>query len=413
MKFLYLAHRIPYPPDKGDKIRTYHEVKCLAEVGEVYLVALVDDPQDLVHEKELRALCQEVHLVPLAGRLKKILALKGVLSGRPLTVEYFFERGFLARVNTLLARHEFTAVCCFSVQMAEYFFRAGLQARSDRRKSGAVVAVDFCDVDSAKWEAYAQISSWPRSWLYGREGRLLEAYEQRVAASCDYAIFVSAREESLFAGRYPGGAGTRLVIRNGVDLEYYRPDRLAAVVAPGSGLELIFVGAMDYHANIDGVIWFAERIWPLIQARFPGVKFTIVGAKPAAEVQRLDNGRDLRVTGYVPDVRPYYSRAAVCVAPLRIARGIQNKILEAMAMARPVVCTPAAFEGIEATPGQDLLVAAEEKAFARAVSDLLADAALRESMGGKAREAVQRHYRWEETLARFRELMTSGAGREA
>lgn len=408
MKFLYLAHRIPYPPDKGDKIRTYHEVKCLAAAGEVYLVALVDDPQDLAHADELRRLCREVHLVPFTPRLKKVLALKGLLCGRPLTVEYFFERDMQTRVNALLARHKFTAVCCFSVQMAEYFFRAGLQANRGQGRNGTVVAVDFCDVDSAKWEAYAQISSWPLSWLYRREGRLLAAYEQRVAAAYDYSIFVSAREAALFHRRYPGGAGASLVIQNGVDLEYYRPGR-NALPEPGAAPELIFVGAMDYYANIDGAVWFAERIWPLIRARFPEAKFTIVGAKPGPQVQRLDNGCDILVTGYVPDVRPFYSRATVCVAPLRIARGIQNKILEAMAMARPVVCTPAAFEGIEATPGKDLLLAADESSFAGAVIDLLENAGLRDSLGGNARQAVERNYCWADALVRFRQLMTSAA----
>jgi glycosyltransferase involved in cell wall biosynthesis len=300
--------------------------------------------------------------------------------------------------------------------------------------------MDFVDVDSDKWTQYSKYAGFPKSWIYALEGRRLADYERRIAEAFDHSIFVTQAEVEVFKKLNPHIQSV-IAISNGVDLDYFSPsylyqgstiDQGPATKERGSlaierepstinhGLStmdhrptsidhrpvLVFTGAMDYYANIDGVVWFTKEVLPLVKKEIPDVKFYIVGSNPTKEVIELSGKNGMTVTGYVPDTREYLRRATVAVVPLRIARGIQNKILEAMAMGIPVVSTPQAFEGIEAEPEVDLMLADNAKSFSRRVIQLLRDMSLRKHLGDHARNTVENKYSWAKNLGKLDEVMS-------
>jgi sugar transferase (PEP-CTERM/EpsH1 system associated) len=386
---LLLIHRIPYPPNKGDKIRSYHLLKHLAQQYRVHLGTFVDDPDDWQHLPHVEAMCASSHFAPLKPLLARVRSLGALLANRSLSLDYYRNAGLQAWVDRTMREHKIGKVLVFSSAMAQY-----VEAHAHARR-----VVDFCDVDSDKWRQYAEKKTWPMNWLYRHEARQLLAYERRVARECDASLFVSEPEAALFKELAPESVAKIGFFNNGVDTDYFSPERSYASPYPAGERALVFTGAMDYWPNIDAVQWFAAEVFPQLRARFADTSFYIVGARPAAAVQALAQLPGVVVTGTVPDVRPYIAHAQVAVAPLRIARGIQNKVLEAMAMATPVVVSPQALEGIEAIPGTDLLLAADAAAFVATVAALLTEA---DSVIGRvARAKVEQLYSWPSNLARI------------
>jgi sugar transferase (PEP-CTERM/EpsH1 system associated) len=274
-------------------------------------------------------------------------------------------------------------------------------ARFVMKPTTARRVMDFVDIDSDKWHQYAPTKPWPLSWLYRREGDKLLAWERRVAAEFDASLFVSAAEAADFQARAPESAAKVSYYHNGVDADYFSPDRGYPNPYPDSNRTFVFTGAMDYWPNVDAVLWFAAEVLPQLRASLLGCRFAIVGSKPAPEVQALANQPDILVTGRVEDVRPYLAHADVVVAPLRIARGIQNKVLEGMAMARPVVASPQAMEGISALHDQEVRVADDAATMAEAVLTAMDDA----DMGRAARQRVRESFSWAHNLARVDQLL--------
>jgi sugar transferase (PEP-CTERM/EpsH1 system associated) len=386
---LLLIHRIPYPPNKGDKIRSYHLLKHLAQHYRVHLATFIDDADDWQHVPKVEALCATSHFVkldPLKGRVRSLTALLG---GRALSFDYYRNAGMQAWVDQAMDAHKIDRVLVFSSPMAQY----AEQYPQARR------VVDFCDIDSDKWRQYATQKRWPMSWVYRREADTLLAYERHVAASTDAALFVSEPEADLFRTLAPESDAKIGYFNNGVDTDYFSPERAYERPYGPDERVLVFTGAMDYWPNIDAVQWFAAEVFPQLLAANPALRFYIVGARPAAAVQALAGNPGVLVTGTVPDVRPFIHHAEICVAPLRIARGIQNKVLEAMAMARPVVVSPQALEGITAVPGSELLLADGAAAFATTITGLLAQPDA--SVGAAARAKVESQYSWPSNLARI------------
>ena len=386
---LLLIHRIPYPPNKGDKIRSYHLLKHLAQHYRVHLATFVDDEDDWQHVPTVQALCASSHfgkLNPLTGKLRSLAALA---STRSLSFDYYRSGEMQAWVDQTMAARKINRVLVFSSPMAQY-----AEAYSSARR-----VVDFCDVDSDKWRQYAGQKPWPMSWLYRREADTLLAYERHVAATCDASLFVSDPEAQLFRTLAPESAAKIGWFNNGVDTDYFSPERAYERPYAAGERPLVFTGAMDYWPNIDAVQWFATDIFPALLAAHPALRFYIVGARPTAAVTALGQLPGVIVTGTVPDVRPYIHHAEVTVAPLRIARGIQNKVLEAMAMARPMVVSPQALEGIDAAPGSELLLADGAAAFIATLASLLANP--NPALGGAARSKVERQYSWPSNLARI------------
>ncbi len=340
-ELLFLAHRIPYPPNKGDKVRSFHILKALSARYRVRLGAFVDDPADLVHADKLARYCEEVRLLRLRPVFARLRSLSALASGRALTLPYFGDRAMAAWVRARLAPGTVRRVLVFSSAMAQYVEGGGAALRR---------VVDLVDVDSDKWRQYAERAHGPMRAVYRREARRLLAYERRIAAAFDAAVLVSGAEADLFRRLAPEAAGRVHAIENGVDARYFAPERDYPDPYGTGGPVLAFTGAMDYRANVDAVVWFATEVFAALRARVPGVRFFIVGARPAEAVRRLAQRPGVHVTGSVADIRPYLAHAALAVAPLRIARGIQNKVLEAMAMARPIVASPEALDGIDLGP---------------------------------------------------------------
>jgi sugar transferase (PEP-CTERM/EpsH1 system associated) len=396
---LYLAHRLPYPPNKGDKIRSFNVLRRLAQRYRVFLGCFVDAADDMAQVPRLARWCADVCAVPLDPRLARARALAGFVSGEALTLPYYRSARLQAWVQRVIAREAIAKAVAFSSPMAQYV----------EQLPGVRTLVDLVDVDSAKWTAYADEHRWPLSAVYRREGRRLLAFERRAVARSAAAVLVTRAEVQLFEQLAPECAGRVYAIENGVDTEYFAPRaELPSPYAAGE-VPVVFTGAMDYWPNVDAVTWFAREVLPRLAERRPQLRFYVVGMNPAPAVRALACDARVVVTGTVDDVRPYLQHAAAVVAPLRIARGVQNKVLEAMAMARPVVVSAAAADGIAAEPGVDFACAADAAGFVERTLAVL-DAATGRAMGERARTRIRAGYAWEHSVDRFAELLGTLAG---
>ncbi|NML14402.1 TIGR03087 family PEP-CTERM/XrtA system glycosyltransferase [Azohydromonas caseinilytica] len=385
---LYLVHRLPYPPNKGDKVRSFHLLKHLAARHRVFLGTFVDDPEDEAYVDHLRPYCADMHVARLHARLAKLASLRALPRGQALTLSYYDNAGLRRWVRDLAAREALDAAVVFSSSMAQY-----VDALPQ-----LPMLVDFVDVDSAKWTQYASAHRWPMSWLYAREGQRLLACERAVAARARRSFFVTEAEVGLFRQLAPECAHNVEPIGNGVDAEFFAPDPRRASPFGDEAHPLVFTGAMDYWPNVDAVCWFAREVLPRLLQRWPQLRLHIVGRSPTAAVQALA-GAHVNVTGTVPDVRPYLQHAAVVVAPLRLARGVQNKILEAMAMARPVVASLTCTRAIEAQPGAELVPALEVEDYVQQIDSLLAQPERAAAIGQAGRQRVLRSYSWDAHLS--------------
>ncbi|MEO1014171.1 MAG: TIGR03087 family PEP-CTERM/XrtA system glycosyltransferase [Pseudomonadota bacterium] len=391
---LFVAHRIPYPPDKGDKIRSWRLFQRLKAHFDVRLCAFVDDPDDFQHKAFLEAEAASVALVPLNRRAATVRSASGFLTGEPLSMPYYRDARLRRAVEDARARPLAVEVA-FSSTTAQYLAlgRGGRRGRN----GGAPRIVDLCDADSEKWRAYAKERRFPMNAVYAREADQLALAEADIINEADAAFAASPAEAKLLAG-LPGVGGEVDWVSNGVDADYFVP---GATAAARDGGDVVFTGAMDYRANVDAALWFAERVWPRVRAKAPDATLAIVGARPAVEVTALDGRDGVCVTGRVPDVRPYLERARVAIAPMRIARGLQNKVMEAMAAERPVVATPAAAEGLAVAPGEHYRSAATPVAFAEAVVRLLSNADEASALAAAGRRLMVEEYSWAARLRRF------------
>lgn len=414
MKILYLAHRVPYPPNKGDKIRTFNEIRCLSQNHEVDLLALADHPNDLSHKRDLENYCNRVELFCLNILKSKISSLAALTTpSRPLSVSYFYNRKLQTCLNRWMKEKRYDAIICFSSPMAEYLFccpelkETLNQSKPISKKSFPVLIMDFCDVDSQKWHQYAANSRFPMRLVYGTESRRLSAYETLINRMFHHSVFVSTHEVNVFINLYKE-AQNLTAVPNGVDHDYFSPDaRFEPVpLREKAGQKiLVFTGAMDYYANVEGVCWFCQKILPKIRLDYPDVLFYIVGSNPGPEVKALADKPGVRVTGFVDDIRPYYREADVCVIPLRIAAGVQNKVLEAMSMSRPVVTTGKALEGVKGTPDVHVLIANQSKHFADTVVQLLNNKEKGTVLAGNARDFILKNYNWQTNIAALERLL--------
>jgi sugar transferase (PEP-CTERM/EpsH1 system associated) len=397
---LFLTQRIPYPPIKGEKIRPLQILKHFAKSYNVYLGCLIDDPMDWQHVDTVRALCKDAYFGRLNRRYDKLSFVKGLLRGQPLSVAVYQHHGLAKWTTHILdtIRPDVIFVC--SSNMAPYV--------SDYPRYGETRIVDLADIDSEKWRAYADKDSGPMRWVHRREARLVFDLERRIASENDYSTFVSEAEARLFRDLVPERASAIAGIGSGVDYRYFDPAGNYPAPYHAKRPTFVFTGTMDYTPNVDAVTWFARDILPIVRRQIPLAQFYIVGSKPAPPVQNLEKIEGVHVTGRVPDVRPYLAHATAAVAPMRIARGIQNKVLEGMAMARPVIVTPDALEGIDAVPGEELILATDARSFAAAACGI-ASGKDGVKIGAAARNRIVRHFTWEEQLKGFDRLLAYGA----
>ena len=387
-ELLFLAHRIPYPPNKGDKVRSYHLVRFLAEHFRVHLGAFVDEPDDWKHVDVLRDWCASVHLVPLSRRWATLRSASGFLTRKPLTLPYYFDAGMARWVDSVLDRRPVRAAFVFSSAMGQY-----VEHRDDIRR-----VVDFVDVDSDKWRQYACKCRGLKRLVYAREADRLLRYERHLASIADVNFFVSGDEARLFRTLAPDLQAKVDHFNQSVDTRHFARDTASSNPYAYGRKVIVFTGAMDYWPNVDAVSWFAREVLPVVRRSHAEAEFFIVGSRPTDEVMRLAELPGVHITGRVEDVRPYLWHAAVAVAPLRIARGVQTKVLEAMAAGTPTVVTSGALEGIQAVPGTHVLLADDVHQFASAVGELLRNP--NQALTAHARELVEREYEWEKNLRR-------------
>ncbi len=386
---LFLPHRIPFPPNKGDKIRSYHLLQHLSKHFHVHLGTFIDDPNDWQYVDAVKALCGQTWFGRLDPRAARLRSLLGLLRGEALSMAFYRNAELHGWIAQLLQRFPVERFLAYSAAMAQFvpFDAAGTRV------------IDMVDIDSDKWAQYARSKPWPARLLYQREARCLLQTERAIAARFDATLFVSPAEARLFQQLAPEQADKVDYLGHGVDAELFSPAHRFANPYHSQDLPLVFTGVMDYWPNVDAVIWFATRIFPAILAHHRNAVFYIVGARPTARVRALDTLPGVAVTGRVEDVRPYLAHAQLAVAPLRVARGIQNKVLEAMAMAKTVCVSPQALEGIAAVPGHHVILADGAAHTAVAINAHLDG--VTPSLGEQARQFVLDHHCWQTNLQRI------------
>ena len=380
-RLLFIAHRIPYPPNKGDKIRSYNEVLFLSKRFDVDLVCFLEDEGDRKHLQALQGLCRSATGFLRGPLLKAARLLGGFLRGRPLSVALYDHSGMRRKIQRLIREHGYERIVVFSGQMAQYIPADQLPR----------TAIDFCDVDSHKWDNYADRMPFYASWFYRLEARRLFAFENAAAKAALATIFITPAELKIWTDH--GGQGSLVVLGNGVDTGYFAPG--AGKIEPG---RILFTGAMDYFPNEEGVAWFAKEVFPDLRAKFPNARFVIAGSNPTLKVRALARVDGVDVTGFVQDMREEQAKAHIVVVPLRIARGMQNKVLEAMASGKAVVVGRAAMGGIHALDGRDLMTAESPAEYLACLEKLLGDPALVAEMGQAARKYILAHLSWEHNL---------------
>ena len=393
MRILMLAHRIPFPPHTGDKVRAYHVARHLARHHEVTLACLVDDRADVAGVLPLSQMVSEVEYARLWKPWSTLKGLAGLAVGSSLSVPYFGSRRLRRRLSERIANGEYDLIYASSTPTAQYAEGMGLP-----------VIMDFVDIDSDKWTQYSRHTAPPRSWICRVEGQRLQGCEAAIARWAALCLLATPTEEALLKSFAPWA--TTAVVANGIDLTYHAP-----LGEEATHPAVLFTGAMDYLPNVDAVQYFCDAILPLVRRELPDTMFLIVGKDPSPEVRRLAGMSGVVVSGSVPDVRPYYARAGVCVAPLRLGRGVQNKVLQGMAMGIPVVATTVAARGIDAQAGRHLEVADEPDAFAGHLVRLLRDPAERKRLGRNGRGFVEANHAWEGSLARIDGLLAEAVRR--
>lgn len=467
MNILFIVHRIPYPPNKGDKIRSFNELKYLSRKHSIYLAFLIDDERDLAYLDELKRYCVSIDYDIIKPRWQKVKVFPYLFTDKPLSVPYFYSKKLQDAIDRRLRESRIDTIMCFSSPMAEYVFKSkALEVRSLRllgqnncsKRAIAALAqnnsnisnnlnesnirdcpqliMDFVDVDSDKWRVYAGFSPFPFSQIYKREWKRLRSYEKRIGEIFDWSIFVSEKEIELFKSFCPEASA--ISIPNGVNYDFYRDVRNARDIqieqakrSNNSNIlnersnrtseaveqfehlpqakrsNILFMGAMDYFPNEDAVIYFSSEIWPYIKKELPQAKFYVVGRNPSRWVRMLTKkDPHIVVTGYVTDVRHYLENADVFVAPLRVARGVQNKVLEAMAAGVPVVARPEAVQGLDGFNGC-LKVEEDNEKFALSIFKIIRAPHKRHKMVNDSKRFILENHSWEENLKKLKEIINA------
>ncbi|MFK7741300.1 MAG: TIGR03087 family PEP-CTERM/XrtA system glycosyltransferase [Planctomycetota bacterium] len=389
-RVLFLCQRVPWPPDRGDRITTWHFLQhLLARGAEVSVGCFQEEDRDAAAVEFLKERCHEVVAPRISRGKAKLLSLRGLLTGEPLTLP-FFRSGALRRAVAEWTKQPPDLIYVYSSSMAQYALDVPAKAK----------VMQFAELDSDKWRQYSLVSGTLGRWIYGREAKRLLAFEDRVARTFSRSFVVSDVEKELFEQLIPGV--TPDVLPNGVDIAHFeaKPD------AQRHPHTAVFTGVMDYEPNVDGICWFAESCWPRVRQRFPDARLLIVGSKPIQKVQQLDGSSGITVTGRVETTPPYFDKSSVAIAPLRLARGVQNKVLEALSMALPVVASPQASQGLGDVPANSVCVADGEAATTEGVCKWFEAPEQARRDGEAAAAWVRREWRWERMYERLDAILT-------
>ena len=390
---LFLSQRLPFPPNKGEKITAFNIVRHLGQRFDVHVGTFVDTQEDVPEIEGLRPYCASLHVERIAKPWAWLPAIFRWLGGLPFSFALFRAAGLKAYVRKVINEHEPVAIVTHSSNISDYALMP--TARPTLR------LLHFADVDSEKFVTYAGLATGWKRWLYALEAQRVRAAETRLMAAADAIAFVSDEEAALFRSVVGTGAAQIVTIANGVDAEVFDPGKPWLRPNWGDGPAFVFTGAMDYQPNIDAVLWFADAVLPKVRAVHTQAQFAVVGSNPAPTVKALTNRPGVLVTGRVPDVQPYLAHAVAAVAPLRIARGIQNKVLEALAMGRPTIVSTQALTGIGTPETTPVIVADGADAWVAACLHLLDNPTSAAELAARARPFVITHFSW---AARLRTL---------
>jgi sugar transferase (PEP-CTERM/EpsH1 system associated) len=385
MKILYVCHRFPFPPQRGGKIRPFNMIRHLqASEHEVHVASIARSPEEAEAGKGIAEYCSSYTMGKVRG-LTQNLRMAGRLFGRtPSSMGYFYSKELAESVQALLRQHTFDLIFVHCSSVAQYV--------CDVR--GIPKILDFGDMDSQKWKIYSKFKPWPMSAGYWLEGTKLEREERRLAKLFDLCT-CTTRAELATLNSFETGTETDW-FPNGVDHSYFKPDDQEY-----DNRRITFIGRMDYYPNQECMIRFCKETLPLIRAQMGNVALDIVGAEPTPEIKRLEQHEGVRVTGSVPDVRPFVRKSAAMVAPLMIARGTQNKILEAMAMGVPVVSSDVAADGIDAVPGEHFLVAKSPEEYSTHLLKLMGSPDYRKAFSEAGRARMLSNHDWAGSLRRL------------
>ena len=400
-RVLMLTHRLPYPPDRGDRIRTYNMVKVLSKHFDVGLACTSEDPVWLQHHQLMMSMAKRVAIQPLSGGYSKVRGVCALLTGGAVTPAAFFRQGL---ADTILQWHEqqpFDAVLTVCTSMIHYAnllenLPSHIHPPEGTPKPWHVI--DLMDVDSEKWLSYSKETPPPMKWVYGAEAKRLRKIEAGKSHHYDAVTVVSDAEAQAYRD-HVNDQQRVMGVNNGVDMDYFAP------MDDPDSQTMVFVGVLNYRPNADGVCWFVEKVMPLLRERVDDAKFMIVGRHPTPRIEQLNNQEGVEVIGSVPDVRPYLEESSAVVAPLLIARGVQNKVLEAMSCGRTVVCSKDAAEGIDATAGEHLVVADSPEDWADHLAKVMTDPEYRAQIAKAARQRIEERYSWEACLQPLVDLL--------
>jgi len=407
-RVLMLTHRLPYPPDRGDRIRSFHLLKLLAKHFDVAIACTSDEPVWLQHHQLLSTMAKRVELQPITRYGSKARGAVALLTGQAVTPATFFRRGLADAIELWHEQKPFDAVLTFCTGMIHYARLLtkprGSGASSRQGEAGESTprvrhVLDLVDVDSAKWSAYAKATPIPMKWVYGIEARRLRQIERGNQDNFDAITVVSQTEADCYRQTVGDHRGLT-VVGNGVDMNYFAPQ-----LDPDNHT-LVFVGVLDYKPNYEGIAWFVDNVMPRLRQRIPDATFNIVGRNPTERVKRLSLNDGVELIGSVPDVRVHLREASAVIAPLQIARGVQNKVLEAMSSQRAVICSPGAAQGIDGADGEHLLVARDPDEWVAALEKVFTDRDHRRRIAANARRRIEERYTWETQLAPMLRLLS-------
>jgi len=397
LRVLFLTHRLPYAPNRGDRLRAYQLLRTLAASGaEVDLISLAHDAEEASHAADLNGLAASVH-VARVPRLRNLTRGAFLLpSQRPLTHALLDAPDITDVIARVRRDRQPDVVLAYCSGMARFALEPAL--------ADLPCVVDMVDADSAKWAALAETTPWPKRYVYTREARCLSRFEARAMQHASATLVVNAREREILRRLTPDAR--ILIVENGIDVDAFTP-----TAAPTEDPTVIFCGVMNYAPNSAGAAWLAREAWPIVRATLPAARLLLVGASPTQDVRALaDADRSIAVTGTVPDVRPFLAQSAVAAAPLHTARGIQNKVLEAVAAGLPCVVTSTVADGLPKDVEPACLVADAAQAFADALLALLHQSG-RERRALAASASLDR-LRWTSRLQQVPDILRDAAARD-
>jgi len=393
VKIVILSHRIPFPANKGEKIRTFHQIQYLADCGhEITVLAPYEHAEEISYGKALEERLK-IKAIMFPLRPKWMRLARGLVTNDALTLSYFYSAGLQKTFDRLVSSGDYDAVLCTGSAMAPYVFRNPELAGRDTPAPLRLI-MDFMDLDSDKWRQYQASSGLPMKLVYGREARLINRVELRSYERFDECFFISANEVDLFSRQLAENRKLS-VLGNGINTSAFFPARQGKAE---NQPVFLFTGVMNYKPNEDAVLWFVDAVWERIKAEWPDAEFIIAGMEPSSRIRQLERLPGITVTGFVEDIVPYYQKADIFIAPFRLARGVQNKILQALACGLPVITTRLGLEGINAKPGEDILVADTEQEFFETIKKILETEKLYNSLSLNGVELIQREYSWESVL---------------